>query len=41
MAGGAAAAYFGLAALEAEGYVIVPTGLKGLVLWVLLEGLGR
>ena len=41
MAGGAAGVYYGLAALESSGYVIVPTGLKGLVLWLCLKLFGR
>jgi hypothetical protein len=41
MAGGAAGVYYGLAALEEDGYEIVPTGPKGLVLWICLKLLGR
>ncbi|HEY5950975.1 MAG TPA: hypothetical protein VIV40_36030 [Kofleriaceae bacterium] len=41
MSGGAALAYWGLAALERDGYEIVPGNLKGLVLWLCLRLLGR
>lgn len=39
--GMAAAAYWGLAALDHAGYVIVPGSLKGVLLWLLLELFGR
>jgi hypothetical protein len=41
MAGGAAGVYWGLAALDRDGITIVPTGLKGLVVWLCLKLLGR
>ena len=40
-AGGAALTYWGLAALDRANIEIVPTGLKGLVLWLCLKVLGR
>ena len=41
LAGGAAATYWGLAALDRGGYEIVPGSLKGLVLWLCLKLVGR
>jgi hypothetical protein len=41
MAGGAAATYWGLAALDESNYAIVPASPKGLVMWILIKLLGR